>query len=369
MPWLLLILAIPYIYILIRYLAGLKVLHPFNQNSQGNIRVTVIIPCRNEEKNIGRLLSVIALQDYPQTSYEVIVIDDNSTDHTFKVVSEFRGIKNLRIIRNEGSGKKSAIRTGISSSSGELILTTDADCHPGPSWIDTIAAYWSMSRPSLIIGPVALSGEKNFLYRFQEMEFLVLQGVTAGSAVKGNPLMCNGANLAFTKETYLANSMNLKDHLASGDDVFLLHSVKKNKGEILWLESMKALVSTEAAGNLRTLLRQRARWISKAGGYSDHATRLTAIVTFVTILLQLFTLMAGIFRFDYFILFLAVFIIKSAVEYLILVNRAGSYDKKVMPGYFIPAQFIYPFYVLTALFICLGRSLTYSAGGNMQQKW
>ena len=115
----------------------------------------------------------------------------------------------------------------------------------GKSWIRTIAAYFEENNPDMIICPVQLDGKQGFFARFQELEYLSLQGITAGTAAGGNGIMCNGGNLAFTREAYLNHADHLHMELATGDDVFLLHSLKKDPGsKIIWLESQEAVVTT-----------------------------------------------------------------------------------------------------------------------------
>jgi biofilm PGA synthesis N-glycosyltransferase PgaC len=280
--------------------------------------------------------------------FEIIIIDDNSSDNTFKLAASFSGIKNLRVIKNAGTGKKLAIRTGVKTASGKLIITTDADCRMGRRWLSGIASFCSENNPDLVICPVMTESNPGFFGPFQELEFLSLQGITAGTAAAGNPVMCNGANMAFTKESYIKNSDDLHYELISGDDVFLLHSIKKEPGsKILWLESENAVVTTVAPETINLFLKQRARWISKAGSYSDRFTRVLAIVTFVTILLQMFLLIAGIFNPVFLLIFLAALALKSAPDFLILLNTTSRYGKSKLMRWFLPSQIIYPFYMFT----------------------
>jgi biofilm PGA synthesis N-glycosyltransferase PgaC len=176
--------------------------------------------------------------------------------------------------------------------------------------------------------------------------------VTAGTAERGNPVMCNGANMAFSKESYNKNSGNLHDEIASGDDVFLLHSIKKEPGnKILWLESQNVIVTTKSTNEIASYIKQRVRWISKAGAYKDPFTRVLAIVTFITILLMLFLLFAGLINPVFLPVLLTAFFLKSIPDFLVLRNTARRYNKRSLLGIFLPAQIIYPFYVI-AVFFC-----------------
>ena len=346
MEWLSLILFIPYIYLLLKIYSSLRKISPYTPDTLPDIFVSVVAACRNEEKNLPSLLSCLEAQDYNPDLFEVIIIDDNSSDTTWQTASCFTGIKNLKIIKNKGSGKKKAIKTGVKECSGELVVTTDADCRPGKEWLSTIASFYSENKPALIIGPVGMKGSGGFLQRFQELEFLSLQGVTAGTASAGNPVMCNGANLAFTKEAFDKHSGVLHQEKVSGDDVFLLHGIKEGKGRIMWLESHEAIVTTGAMDNLKSFFRQRARWISKTGSYSDSYTLVLAIVTFVTILLLPVLLIAGLIKPVLLLVFMAALILKSVPDYLILRNTAARYGKRSLMKWFVPSQIFYILYVL-----------------------
>jgi len=355
--WLPVILILPYVltlFLIYRRLAGIK---DFIVTSEPSTFISIVIACRNEEKNLPFLLNSLSLQDYPENRFEIIVVDDNSTDRTKLFAFESKNPGNLLVIGNSGSGKKQAIRTGISKASGSLVLTTDADCTMGKSWIRTISAYYEKEKASMIVCPVMIGNNGGFSVRFQALEFLSLQGITAGTVLSGNATMCNGANLAFEKEAYLDHSDELHDEIASGDDVFLLHSMKKDKkSKITWLESPEAIVTTAPSDTLNKYFKQRKRWISKAKAYTDRDSIFLGFVTFVTILMQAGTLIASLADPAWFKIFLLIFLLKSIPDFLILANRSAKYGQRKLMTVFLPAQVIYPFYVLrVVLYLISGR--------------
>jgi poly-beta-1,6-N-acetyl-D-glucosamine synthase len=347
MQWLFLIILIPYIYLLLKIYNNLTKIKPFQRRFNPDIFVSVIVACHNEEKNLPQLLSDISAQVLSPYLFELIIVDDNSADSTFEIASGFNGIKNLKVIRNAGIGKKKAVRAGVEACKGELIITTDADCRLGINWLETISSFYFENKSDMVICPVDMQGGRGFFHRFQELEFLSLQGVTAGTAMAGDPVMCNGANLAFKKEIYRNHSDNLHEENVSGEDIFLLHSVKKVPGKkIMWLESADATATTSTSEIISRFLRQRARWLSKAGSYSDSYTQVLAIVTFVTISFQLSILIAGFFEPVFLLIFLASLILKSIPDFLILLNTTSRYCKRSLMRWFLPSQIIYPLYIL-----------------------
>lgn len=354
MHWLSAILIIPYILILLKIYRSLLKIKPFSVTYYPVTFVSVIVACRNEEEHIPQLLKSISEQDYPANLFEIIIVDDNSTDRTAEATSCFGATGNILLISNKGTGKKQALKTGICKASGNLVITTDADCVMGKSWIKTIAAFYEKHKPDMIICPVQIESSPGFFGRFQELEFLSLQGITAGSAHAGTGTMCNSGNLAFTKEAYLNNAGNLNFEIASGDDIFFLHSLKKQmSSKILWLESTQAIVKTASSPTAGSYLRQRRRWISKSVAYTDRFSILLGIVTFVTILLQVSLLFAGLIYQPFLLVFLTIFIIKSAADFLILLNTTRRYNRPELMNWFLPVQAVYPFYVLLVVFYSL----------------
>jgi hypothetical protein len=166
--------------------------------------------------------------------------------------------------------------------------------------------------------------------------------------------MCNGANLSFTKEAYLNNEADLNFEIASGDDIFFLHSLKKQKtSKILWLESAEVIVKTAFSPTVGSFLEQRKRWISKSPAYVDQFSILLGIVTFLTILLQVSLLAAGLFNHFFLLLFLITFLIKSVPDFLILLNTTVRYNRKELMNWFLPVQAVYPFYVVAVVLYSL----------------
>ena len=168
-------------------------------------RVSIIIPARNEEKNILHCLNAIAQQTFPKELREIIVVDDKSDDGTAAVASVWianHSINAKNISPESGIGKKNALNAGIKISGGELIVTTDADCVMGKDWLSTIVCYYEKYSPDMIAGMVALNQQGNFLSSFQSLELTGLTAIGAAGIYFDKPLLCNGANLAYRKSAF-----------------------------------------------------------------------------------------------------------------------------------------------------------------------
>jgi cellulose synthase/poly-beta-1,6-N-acetylglucosamine synthase-like glycosyltransferase len=340
------ILILPYFFLIISVFRNLLGAKSFTGKATPGVKISVIVACRNEQHNLPHILESIAAQDYPHKLFEVIVADDNSTDMTAAVAESFSVKLNLKTVRNQGSGKKMAIRTGVGESSGNLIITTDADCMMGKGWISGIASFYETHKPDLIVCPVKLGHAPGFFGKFQELEFLSLQAITAGTVISGNGTMCNGASLAFTKAAYYINLPGLRFDIATGDDVFLLHSMKKKEAKIMWLESPATIVETQASSDISSFFRQRKRWASKAAAYKDGFSVFLGIVTFVTILIQAVTGIGAFFEQRMLITFIYIFLIKSIADFPVLLITTRRYGRGNLMWWFVPCQVIYPFYVM-----------------------
>ena len=238
-------------------------------------KVSVIIAARNEQENISKTLDCIVKQDYPSELIEIIVVDDHSTDQTAAIVRTYenRGVKLIQL--NEGdklnSYKKLAIDRAINCSSGDVIVTTDADCRMGESWLSTIMLFMEQQHKSMVSSPVSYHEEKSYFERLQTLEFLYLIGLGAAGIGNGNPTTCNGANLAYRKSLFFEmGGFKGIDELASGDDELLLHKVAaSNPKQIGFCKSREAVVYTDAKENLSAFISQRRRWASKSTKYKD----------------------------------------------------------------------------------------------------
>jgi len=243
-----------------------------------NTLVSIIVPARNEEDNISNLIKSIQQQTYPQACYELIIIDDCSTDRTAEIVKKYVDsyIKLIALSdyideKNINAYKKKAIEIGIKASSGTLIITTDADCTMGENWLQEIVNCFEINQPKMIVMPVQINYHNRFIEIFQSLDFMCLQGITGASVQTKFHGMCNGANLAYTKSVFdKVGGFSGIDHIASGDDLLLMHKIAKQYAdEIVYLKSAEAIVKTTAATSIKAFINQRIRWASKADKYED----------------------------------------------------------------------------------------------------
>ncbi|MCG2613144.1 glycosyltransferase [Terrimonas sp. NA20] len=303
----------------------------FSTTGKGLIKISVIIPARNEEENIGQLLTALQAQTYPSSHIEIVVIDDHSTDRTAEIAKKFSGV-NVISLREDGinSYKKKAIETGISLSSGELIVTTDADCIPRTEWLSTIVAFKQQTGAIFIAAPVSFTCNGSLLQIFQLMDFMVLQGITGAAVFKKHLSMSNGANLAYERRAFIeVDGFNKIDHIASGDDMLLMHKIAQRYPDgIHYLKSKEAIVSTLPMTTWRKFINQRIRWASKATQYNDPRILPVLLLVYLFNLSLPFLLIAGIWNTTFFLYAMLLWLLKTIVELPLYASLAGFFEKR-----------------------------------------
>lgn len=241
---------------------------------------SIIIPARNESANIEICLNSVFAQKYPKNIYEVIVVDDYSSDTTADIVKKIqKQYSNLHLIQLDkllhekqlNSYKKKAIEIAIHQSVGEFIVTTDADCILPPNWLYNFDTYIRENNSVFVAGPVRFQDNGSFVSKFQCLDFMSLQGITAAAVGAGFHSMCNGANLAYSKKVFMeVGGFKGIDDIASGDDMMLMHKIyKQHKRRIGFLFSKDAVALTKPMPTWRDFFNQRIRWASKADKFDD----------------------------------------------------------------------------------------------------
>lgn len=304
-------------------------------------KVSLVIAARNEEAHIPSLLASLAKQTHPID--EIIVVDDHSTDETVALLT---AAPSIRLLEAVGEGKKAAIAQGVAQAKHPIILTTDADCQMGAHWVEKMLQAFSDRAVQLVVGPVAFTGEQTIFEKGQSLEFMSLIGSGAGAIGIEKAFMCNGANLAYRKDIYA----NVDSDKASGDDVFLLHHVKKQGGKIAFIKEKAAIVYTQPKETLKAFLQQRQRWAAKSSSYKDREAARTSWLVFLANLALLIAFWQG----DYQSIFI-LFSIKSVVDYPFLRKISRFMDKRTYMSFFIPLQLMYPFYIV---YIAIASQLT-----------
>ena len=325
-------------------------------------KFSIIVPCRNEAKNLPKFLQSIAQLNYPKDAFELIVIDDFSTDNSARIFNQWR-MQNGRIettllenLRLSNSPKKDAITRAVPIIKHPWIITTDADCVVAPNWLQVLDQYLQQTQAEMLVGSVVYTTKNNWFHHFQQFELLALQATTSGSFGIGKPFMCNGANLAYSKDFFnrLGGFGGINDR-SSGDDVLLLQkAIEKEPAKVQFVKNSQNIVKTKPENDLYQLFMQRVRWASKTSGYQSTYARMLALV----VLLMNTTIVAGIIlvamgKIDW-KPFLVIFVFKYLFDYALM----RTSKKFLLPKRFVfpvASSLIYPFFsVIVGYYSLLG---------------
>lgn len=315
--------------------------------------ITVVIPVRNEAENIILLLEDLNRQTWPASKFEVLVMDDSSTDNTAGIVHAFGATASANILLvplpdvRTSAPKKRAIETAIGQARGNLIVTTDGDCRAQPGWLLAIASCYVHTGAKLISSPVTFTSETTLTDHLQTVEFASLIGSGAASMSAGYPSMCNGANLAYEKAAFQeVRGYEGVRHIASGDDEFLMHKIAaRYPGAVHFLRHSDAIIRTEPHRQWASFYRQRKRWASKWKHYQSKTPLVLAVYIFAcnfSLLVSGGLALAGLLSPGTFMGMLAT---KCIPEWFFL-GSVLVFLKKPKSLAFIPVtQCIYPLYV------------------------
>ncbi len=336
-------------------------------------RFSVIIPARNEEVSIERCLRTVLEQPYPSDLFEVILINDHSTDQTENIIRNLQqSFSNLRLLNltdhlqgnTINAYKKKAIEIAISQSKGSWIVTTDADCMVSAQWLTVLDAYIQKEHPVFVAAPVMFTNDHSFLSVFQLLDFISLQGITAAAVSAGYHTMCNGANLAYRKDVFdEVEQFNGIDQIASGDDMLLMHKIKeKYPGRLGYLFCRESIVTTAPMPDWNSFLNQRIRWASKADKYRDRSIFWTLALVYAVNFFLLLLLLISPFFTNGFSNWLILIVVKMLIELSLMIPVARFYQHEKALRWFLLMQ---PFHILyTVIAGWLGKFGTYQWKGR-----
>lgn len=237
--------------------------------------VTVVIPLHNEEEWALRTLQAVAAQDY-QGEWEVICVDDRSTDGTPQILEDFaRSNPRFRVLHVPmdapplPSPKKRALETGFAQAKNEILLLLDADCLPPSSWLRSMAGRFTKD-VAIVQGGKKNSGPHLPLFAYQKLDTLGFTLIECAGFTLHNPMVASAASLAYRKDLFykVGGFSDLMQYM-SGDDDMLVHKMIQQPIDYCYNLDPDSIIQTEPVPTWRGLLRQRARWASNGTSYSN----------------------------------------------------------------------------------------------------
>jgi len=355
---LLLIIFIPSVFyfgFLFQILFGLKRLKEINSKNEKKYFVSIIVPFRNESEMIVDCLKSLEVQTYPQNYYEIIFVDDFSDDDSFSKLNLEKKLPNTQGISvpndfQKLSPKKRGIKYGIEKSQGEIILTTDADCVHPEEWLETMISGFDETT-GFISGPVKFTNSNMLFGKIQQLEFGGLVLVGAGLISSDKPTICNAANIAFRKEAFnYVDGYEDNQHLASGDDEFLMQKIAKSKKyKVKFLFSEKAVVQTPANKTVAAFIQQRKRWASKGLFYNDKTLIFKLIMIYLFFVSFPLQAILGItFSLIFLYSFISLLLLKVLIEYFIIKKGIPLLFENINFRAFIISEILHVPYILFA---------------------
>lgn len=333
---------------------------------------SILVPFRNEELNLPDLLESMTALDYPTTQFEILLINDASSDSSESIVRQYMATHpklNISLVSNDthnGSPKKNALKKGIELAAYDWIITTDADCVVPESWLKVMDTQINRQSTKMIVAPVSYLPKNGFLHNFQLLDFLSLQGITMGSfGMKdknfGHPFLCNGANLCYSKDSFRqVNGFDGNEHIPSGDDIFLLEKMfQKFPEEIQFIKSKEAIVLTSSKDSFKELIQQRVRWAAKTTAYDSTYTKLVGLLVFATSLSMVILFIMGLLGQLTWLQVGFIFLLKFNIDFVLLFKTSQFFEQqKVMKSYFI-SSLLHPFYTVLISILSLKKSYTW----------
>ncbi len=341
---------------------------PVFQSTSDNpvdIGTSIVIVARNESNNIQACLKSILKQTISKDRFEIIIIDDHSTDDTLNKIREITSqqiqcyrLKDYPEYIYEPAYKKSGITLAVDKARFETIIVTDADCIHGENWLNTTLEAFIKSNSVFQTGPVILSGSDTLMEKMQEAEQLTLMLISASGIRSGLHDIASGANMIFSKAVFKkVKGYEGNYHYASGDDMFLIEKMRTAyPDQISFLKSAKASVYTQGKKSWDSLIAQRLRWAGKNKGLKSQVIKnlwsfvglyhLLLVVTFSTAVLALTPWKP----------FLILLIVKWLADYFIINNAATFFKRTDLIRLIITLQILYFYYILRlSLAMLLGR--------------
>jgi len=313
------------------------------------VQATVLVAARNEEQNIARCIESLVIQDYPKEMFEIIIIDDRSTDRTGEICREY-AVKYpfLKVLvapeSSELRGKTNAIDHGISQASGEIILMTDADCEAPPTWVKRTVEHYG---PQVgILGGMTLPKDRGMFSGMQSLDWAYLLAIASAGVNRRKPLSVIGNNLSFRKRAYLDVGGYRALKFSVTEDYSLFRAiVDSGKWEYLFPVDYDRIVVTEPCESWGDLIRQKHRWGTGGRGMWLHGLYVMAVGFGMHLSALLAIVMGGVAAGG------TGLMIKFLADYLFLHNVLTKIGRKGLLKHFYAFELYYILYVIILPFL------------------
>lgn len=236
------------------------------------LKISIVIALKNEAENVNKLFASLRKINFPNINYEIIFIDDNSSDDTLNRVkenlSESVNYSVYKVDVKKYPGKKGALAYGIERAKYDFVMITDADCIVPPLWLQLYSEKF-MEGYEFIFSPAPFFQKKFLVNKISCFENLRSSFLTFSFYKMGMPYNCFGRNMGFSKKLFNETQgyENTLEVLSGDDDLLLREAVKRNF-KIGIIEENEVFVFSNTKKSFKDYLKQKSRHLKTSHYYS-----------------------------------------------------------------------------------------------------
>lgn len=219
--------------------------------------ITFLVPCFNEEATVESTVKSIFGVDYPKDKIFAILIDDGSSDNTWKILQQYKNNPNIKILKKENGGKHTALNLGLEHVETELVCSFDADTEILPDAVKRAVSYFENDKDLMALGgAVLISKPKTIIQSAQSIEYQMFSFSKKMLGILGGVLVVPGAFSMFRKGAFdVVGGYKEAHKLEDLELTFRMHMAGLKVDH-----SHDAFVYTKGPDSLKALFKQRLRW-------------------------------------------------------------------------------------------------------------
>lgn len=320
------------------------------------LSVSIVIPARNEEKNIFGCIESIMANKYPAEKFEVIVVNDRSTDNTGTILKTLQSkYSNLLVhtitedtVHRNLKGKPGALQVGIETAKGEIIMMTDADCTVSENWIDSVARCFFDENVGLTAAVTHII-PGNLFEIAQAVYWVYMHTMACAGIGLNQPLGCFGNNLSVRRSDYdmLGGFENIKFSMT--EDLALQQAIFNNKRKIRYLISSDSSVVTLPCSTFKEYLKQQHRWA--LGGLDLGWRAAIFVISSIALWIGLITSLV----FCDIVWFLSILSTRFILDFILIFSSLIRLKKITLWMWIIPSTFFFILLELIVPFLLLDK--------------
>lgn len=322
--------------------------------------ISVIVPARNEEASIDACLNALLNQAYPPHKFEIIVVDDGSTDGTAEQVQAHAqradgaapSLHLVSLVNNAGH-KSAALQAGVAQAQGACIATTDADCIVSQGWLPAMVNARN-PETAFVAGPVQYAHDRSLIEQLQALETLGLVAIGAGAIGAGQPHICNSANVLYRRDVY--ECFVGREPISAGEDEALLpRIVRETEYDVAFCMEPGALVTARPEPTVRGFLLQRRRWFATGARYPYFSLKALFSGIYLFYLALIASAVAAFWAPGLWPFVAGSLVLKVAAEVSLLLPAARHFSQRSLLYLLAPAQLLQvPYLALMGLLASFG---------------